>query len=278
MSSLNCFQNTFGAFGISSYYKGKTEDNMDLNWKLTDKDIFHVHSFRCGHAEDVSDEAYIKKAIELGAESIWFSDHAPFPGDYFRGRMRLDQLDEYISTLSDLKEKNKDKIAVHIGLEIEYLPSFDKAGYYAELKDKEGLEFFLLGQHFAEDPDDPGKYTFEWEKDRVEEHEFEVMGKAIVEGVKTGYFDAVAHPDRIYRRCAEWNDKMDKIAGDILGEAKERKLAIELNMHSVKSKNLYWPEFWEQATGYDPMLVVIKGLDAHSIKDFVKRFERMKKY
>ena len=156
---------------------------MDLNWKLTDKDIFHVHSFRCGHAEDVSDEAYIKKAIELGAESIWFSDHAPFPGDYFRGRMRLDQLDEYISTLSDLKEKNKDKIAVHIGLEIEYLPSFDKAGYYAELKDKEGLEFFLLGQHFAEDPDDPGKYTFEWEKDRVEEHEFEVMGKAIVEGV-----------------------------------------------------------------------------------------------
>ena len=44
---------------------------MDLNWKLTDKDIFHVHSFRCGHAEDVSDEAYIKKAILKSTKEIY---------------------------------------------------------------------------------------------------------------------------------------------------------------------------------------------------------------
>ena len=46
---------------------------------IREKDIFHVHTFRCGHAENVSDEEYIKKAISLGASGIWFTDHAPFP-------------------------------------------------------------------------------------------------------------------------------------------------------------------------------------------------------
>ena len=43
------------------------------------KTAFHVHTYRCGHAENISDETYVKKAIELGVKSIWFTDHAPFP-------------------------------------------------------------------------------------------------------------------------------------------------------------------------------------------------------
>ena len=32
---------------------------------------------------------YVKRAIELGAHSIWFSDHSPFPGDPFGNRMNM---------------------------------------------------------------------------------------------------------------------------------------------------------------------------------------------
>jgi histidinol-phosphatase (PHP family) len=53
-----------------------------------------VHTYRCGHAENVSDEEYIKKAISLGASGIWFTDHAPFPGDPFGNRMKYSELDE----------------------------------------------------------------------------------------------------------------------------------------------------------------------------------------
>ena len=31
------------------------------------KTAFHVHTYRCGHAEHIPDEAYVKKAIELGS-------------------------------------------------------------------------------------------------------------------------------------------------------------------------------------------------------------------
>ena len=67
-------------------------------------DIFHVHTFRCGHAEDISDKKYIEKAIELGATGIWFTDHAPFPGDPFGNRMKYSELEEYVSTLLRYKE------------------------------------------------------------------------------------------------------------------------------------------------------------------------------
>ena len=55
---------------------------------LGERYLFHVHTFRCKHAEMVPDEEYIKKSIDLGATDIWFTDHAPFPGNPFGGRMK----------------------------------------------------------------------------------------------------------------------------------------------------------------------------------------------
>lgn len=59
---------------------------------ISHSDIFHVHTYRCGHAENIQDECYIKKAISAGASGIWFTDHAPFPGDPFGGRMKYSEL------------------------------------------------------------------------------------------------------------------------------------------------------------------------------------------
>ena len=34
--------------------------------------VFHVHTWRCGYAEDIEDEVYVKRAVELEAEAIYF--------------------------------------------------------------------------------------------------------------------------------------------------------------------------------------------------------------
>ena len=44
------------------------------------KHIFYVHTFRCKHGSDESDD-YIRTALFLGAEKITFTDHCPFPGN-----------------------------------------------------------------------------------------------------------------------------------------------------------------------------------------------------
>ena len=115
----------------------------------------------------LDDEEYIKKAISLGATDLWFTDHAPFPDNPFGGRMKYEELSEYISTLKNLKEQYQRQIKIHIGLEIEYFSGYDRSGYYQELSNNPDLEILLLGQHMAEDPEDREHYTFEWPKERL---------------------------------------------------------------------------------------------------------------
>lgn len=59
-----------------------------------------------------------------------------------------------------------------------------------------------------------------------------------IAGTKTGYFDVVAHPDRLFKR--------------------------EKNVPSMHRKKQYWGEFWELVPEDVPIIV---GCDAHSLED-----------
>lgn len=242
---------------------------------LYPNDIFHIHTYRCRHAEDVDDEVYVEKAIDLCAKGLWFTDHAPFPGDPFRNRMRYDQLEEYLDSLTSLKEKYKGTIDIHIGLEIEYLSSFNTSGYYRRLKEDLRIESLLLGQHMAEDSRLPGLYTFAWKKDKLEMNEFRALGRAEVAGIRSGYFDVVAHPDRIFRRCKQWTPEMDAIADRIIAEAIKKDIPLELNMHSIRCKGHYWKQFWDKVPDDANVLI---GLDAHSVPDLERRYQRSRSW
>lgn len=242
---------------------------MKIN--LTDKSIFHVHTFRCGHAENVPDEKYIEEAIKLGSSDIWFSDHAPFPGDPFGSRMGFDELQEYLEALSCLKKKYQGAIDVHIGLEMEYFPSYDEEGYYSLLRKDERIEMLLLGQHMAEIGD--RTYTFNWFDKKLEDEEYIALGNAIMAGIKSGYFDAVAHPDRIFRRRTSWDQDMEAMSVRIIEAAHEANILLEQNRESMEYENYYWPQFWS-LTGEG--IKVITGLDAHSISDMARRYLKRK--
>lgn len=239
---------------------------------MNDNDIFHVHTSRCGHAEHIPDEEYVKTALELGKSGIWFTDHAPFPDDPFRGRMKCEELEEYLTSLTELKEKYHG--FVHIGLEIEYFPSFDKAGYYKQLSADQRIECMLLGQHMAEDPNKSGHYTFEWEKERLCVEEYQALGAAICQGIHRGYFCGIAHPDRIFRRCKTWTREMETISRQIIDGATQMNIPLERNMHSLAVKNYNWPEFW----GLLPLAShILIGLDAHSKQELLRRNQRAEK-
>ena len=223
------------------------------------KNIFHVHTKRCGHAGKDSDEAYIKKAIALCAQSITFTDHAPFPGNPFGNRMKYEELDRYVKSLERLREKYADKIMVKIGLEIEFLPSY--MNYYKELKQSGKFDVLMVGQHFYETS--PGKYSFSKNPITLKNDEFKGCGKAIVEAINTGLFDVIAHPDRMYRRRMKWTEKMEEVAREIIEAAKENGVLLEQNESSKKRRRCYWEKFWRLV----PDEMVIVGLDAHAAKE-----------
>ena len=149
---------------------------------------FHIHTVRCGHASLDTEEDYIKYAIKNGMRMITFTDHIPFPGDPFTGRMKMSELNGYIYVIDQLKEKYKKQIEVYSGFEAEYIPEY--LSYYREVRKK--VDIMILGQHHAKMEN--GCYTFERNVDKSKIHD--VILRAVVEGMRTGLFSVLAHPDR----------------------------------------------------------------------------------
>lgn len=228
---------------------------------MTDKaEIFHVHTWRCGHAEKISDEAYILRAIDMGADRITFTDHAPFPGNPFGNRMRMDQLEEYITALQLLKEKYKRNIDIQIGLEVEFLPSY--YSYIEELSGNDEIEFLLLGQHFCEI--EKGVWSFQMEN---KSNEWRYLLETEMEAMTTGLFDAVAHPDRAFRRCRAWNDEMADIAEEFIAyAAHSHYILLEKNISSLRQNRYFWKEFWNMLPLNYPTII---GCDAHTLNELM---------
>lgn len=233
-------------------------------YKPIEREIFHVHTHRCGHAGDEPDEAYVKKAMGIGAKRITFTDHAPFPGNPFGNRMAYEELPEYIESLSRLKNKYASVIEIIIGLEIEYFPSFDE--YYRELKEIHEIEILMLGQHMFEVS--PGSYSFAFK-----ELWFPQIAESVIRGIQTGYFDGVAHPDRVFKKEMTWTDEMESLSEAIIREAGKRGMFLEQNEASKKQPNHYWQQFWDTAEKMKEEknleFEIIRGLDAHSTKEMV---------
>ena len=232
------------------------------------QDIFHVHTYRCGHAENTGDEAYIKKAVELGAASITFTDHAPFPGDPFGNRMPVSQLQEYLDTLQELKKIYRDKIHVRVGLEVEYLPGF--GSYYEELAADKRIELLMIGQHFFET--EPGAYSFSLKEQG--DVEYKGCTEAMIQGIETGLFQVVAHPDRVFRRQGTWNESCSDMAETLFRCVMEHPVLLERNISSMYQENYYRKEFWDQMPSG---IRTIYGTDAHSVEQMEERYRIIRK-
>ena len=240
------------------------------------KHIFHVHTYRCKHASDETDEEYVKTALRLKADKITFTDHSPFPGNPFGNRMDIEQLSEYIESLKLLKEKYQHKINIEYGLEVEYLPSM--VTFYEELKTV-GLSQLIIGQHFYQHTD--GTYSFADDKDYNMTNEHLGCCKAMIDGIKSGLFTVVAHPDRVFRRCKTWTQEMTDISKELISKAAYNNVILEKNMASYeklleKSNYTYWrKDFWDLVDAYNQThkktVKTIVGLDAHSTEDMVRR-------
>lgn len=233
---------------------------MTKTYIQADKELFHVHTYRCRHAGNEQDEAYVQKAMELGALRITFTDHAPFCGNPFGNRMQIEELEGYVSSLKQLKEKYKEKIEVCIGLEVEYLPAFHD--YYSGLKDSGDFDVLMIGQHFYECED--GKHSFSLERSVRKRTEASGICKALIQGIETGCFQVVAHPDRMFRYFDCWTKEMEAISLELINAALDNRITLERNLASKERKRQYWEEFWQLVP---KTLNTIVGVDAHSVSE-----------
>lgn len=239
---------------------------------LEDLDIcfnYHTHTKRCNHASDEDDEEYVKEAMKVGIKVLGFSDHCPFIDvEKLIVRMSVDELDEYFNSIDSLREKYKGRCEILKGLECEYYPNHLK-----ELKEyKEKTDYLILGQHFQTvDEKDYLKYCYKFADEEIAKK----YTQSLCEGIGTGLFTYVAHPDYYLSSTDDVNDTFIDCAKKILTKAQEKDIPLEINFgnglkkHNYKQGTHYgYPNrlFWQIAKDYKIRCVV--GFDAHSTQSF----------
>ena len=195
------------------------------------KTNYHTHTSRCKHATG-STKDYLLNAIEKNVSILGFSDHAPFKDGPYESRMEFYELEDYIADIKNLKKDYSDKIDIKCGLEIEYIPS--KIHYYKELLNDYKLDYLVLGQHFFTDSNNNFINTYLLN----DSSKYIEYAKIAVEGMKTGFFKFLAHPDVIFINDVPWDENCEKCCDIIINAAKENDFILEFNANGIR-KGIY---------------------------------------
>ena len=217
---------------------------------------YHTHTFRCNHARGTERE-YIETAISRGVKVLGFSDHVPYPfpdGRESGYRIPRAQLEDYVTTLETLRREYAGQIELHIGFEAEYYPAFH-ADLLAYLEPYP-YEYLIMGQHFIKNEIDSGSYCgghvgpeVPWE-----------YARQVVEGLKTGDFTYLAHPD-LPSNTEHGKDYLDAMEW-LCRECLALDIPLELNFLGLADGRAYPSrDFWEIAGRVGNK--VIFGCDAH---------------
>ncbi len=241
---------------------------------------YHTHTIRCHHATG-DEREYIESAIKMGIKILGFSDHSPqiygknglyYPpkkafflpeGHYEKTgkpyvspvRMVPELAREYVDKIRALGEEYKSDIKIYVGFEAEYLPEYfdDLISLCKDLK----IDYLIMGQHFLDaEPLDV------WSgRDIANKQKLTYYADQVIEGLRTGYFSYLAHPD-LCRVCDD-EDYYKKEMTRLCLEAKALDIPLEFNMHGLAVGAAYPTErFYRIAAEVGNEMVI--GIDAHS--------------
>lgn len=224
------------------------------------KQNYHTHTYRCYHASGTERE-YIETAIQNGLTTLGFSDHAPyiFSNGYVSNfRMLPEATRDYFNTLQQLKEEYKDKIQIKIGFEAEYYPDiFDK---FLEFIRPFGCDYLLLGQHYAKNEPNGIYVGIPTDSEAV----LAEYVQTVVEGMNTGCFTYVAHPDLIYFTGKDSIYRKHMLS--LCQEAKKLHMPLEINLQGLSlHRNYPCEKFFALAKEVGNTIVL--GCDAHKPED-----------
>ncbi len=224
---------------------------------------YHTHTYRCNHAEGTERE-YVETAIENGIKILGFSDHTPYPfGDDYSShiRMKMDELEGYVTTVLDLKKEYAKDIEIHVGLEVEYFEEFFDE-IYRELE-QYPLEYFLLATHWYGNSHKTEPYLGIYTED---ENVLANYYRQATEAMKRGCFTYFAHPDLV--NYPSNTPLYEETMRNVCRTANEYDIPLEINLRGMRFGKQYPnPDFWKIA-GEEQSKVII-GCDAHFPEELI---------
>lgn len=228
---------------------------------------FHTHTAYCGHAVgSVAD--YTQAALNNGLGKLGFSDHLPFEGNPYESRMPFEQLESYVRDVRYEAEQHKGNMEILCGFEGEYIRG--KERYYEYLLSSGKSDYFLLGQHMFLNR----QGTMRNSCALCGTEEYLDYTDSVIEGMNTGFFAAVAHPDLIFFNAFAWDDNCSRACDRLLEAAVKNDWILEYNANGYRRGICHFPDgdryqypheqLWKRAA--EAQVRVLIGSDCHNPK------------
>ena len=235
---------------------------------------FHTHTKLCRHAEGVPVD-YVEQAVKDGCTALGFTDHCPYPDscyDYWTHiRMSEEEVPLYHQWIETAREAAP--FPVYEGFECEW-DSNIASWYTEELRGKHGAQFLVLGPHWVTDGS-----SHVYVRDFENHSQLNKYIDQLVEGMASGAFNFLAHPD-LFFACplfAEWTEQTKACSRAIIDAASDLNIPLEINglgmsrplVDTSHGMRYAYPrlEFWEMAAQSE--VQIICNSDAHFPKDVI---------
>jgi len=233
---------------------------------------YHLHGNFSGHGTGDLAE-YVEAAVAKGFTEIGFSDHLPkvVDPDPYHAMLERD-LPRYVERVLELREANRGRIAIKLGIEADYFE-----GHEAETKrliDSQPFDYVLGALHFLGDwhfTSKEGLARFASE-DPVEA--FPKYFEKLKRLIESGLFDIVAHPDALRRGVFQPARSMENEHREVARLLARGGMAIEINTGGIRrGAGSVYPERGFFAACVAEGVPVTVGSDAHSPGDVGKDFK-----
>ena len=232
---------------------------------------FHTHTYRCGHAIG-DDEDYVLEAIAVGIRHLGFTDHVMLPNFSQPGiRGEFSQVENYLSSIQQLKEKYKQKIKIYYGFEAEYADDF--VDYYRSLLESNKIDYLVLGQHFNM----VGGKILDYYGHIHEAKQLINYKNQVIKAMKSGLFICLVHPDLFMASYEKFDSTARMVTREICKASLLYDIPLEINLGGIRKglsqvgneKRYLYPyiPFWKIVAHYKCKVVI--GVDAHNPKDFM---------
>ncbi len=215
---------------------------------------FHQHSNFSDGAYPPED--YVIEAIKLGFSAMGFTEHSPLPFDN-PFSLKEENVEDYISTIDNLKTKFADKIKIYRALEMDFIPGMSTNFDY--WKNKCHTDYLIGSVHLVSPPStDELWFTDGPEHDIYDQGLEEFFGGDIQLAVRTYYhqvnemietqeFEVLGHFDKIKmhnqdRFFTEDESWYQKLIDECLDLIKQKNLIVEVNTRGIykkRSKSLF---------------------------------------
>ncbi|XQY91010.1 histidinol-phosphatase HisJ [Metabacillus sp. HB246100] len=255
----------------------------------------HVHTPFCPHGTMDKFEEYIDQALNLGFEAITFTEHAPLPKGFIDptplqdSAMKLEDLEEYIISIQRLKHTYKNKLDIHIGLEVDYIKEFEKETTALLTTYGKHLDDSILSVHFLKLSDtyycmDYDHHVFD-EMIRVTgslQNLHEEYYKQVLNSIKSDL--GAFKPKRIghltlshkFQKLFPVSFSSDHMISEILTAIKQEQLEIDFNVAGLRKeycKETY-PNSLIASTAIKQKIPLVYGSDAHIAGDVGKNYSK----